>query len=134
MAPDSLPRETLDIFLDYEKVKPMLEIWADSAGEQFPTSGVEPGRHRHIVETFRGWQEVIKEEGKELKEIYDDVQTYVRVSISVVHGVEFACWPNVLSAGGLVPLMVMSLRATAKGAVAIGKSKAGKAAAAGSRP
>jgi hypothetical protein len=110
----------------------MLEMYSELAGERVPDQAQwNRIRHRHFVEAFHHWERVIKDEAKDVKEIYDDVQTYIRVSIWVVRGVWVAVIADVLTAGGLVPLMIMALRGIANGAVAIGKSKVGTAGAAG---
>jgi hypothetical protein len=119
-------------FLDYEQAKEFLAVYAELAGEPVPSQADwDRLRHRHLLETFRHWEQAVKDEAKDVADIYDDVQEAVRVARLVVKGVELAALANVLTAGGLAPLMVLALRGTAKGVVSVARSKSGKVAAAG---
>lgn len=114
-------------FLDYERVKEFLKMYSELSGERMPTKAEwDRLRHKHFLETFRYWNQAVKDEAKDIKEIYDDVQYYVRVTRWVAKGVVGGVLVHILSAGGIVPMIVMAFRAVGKGAMTIVKGKPGK--------
>ena len=114
-------------FLDYDRVKEYLKMYSELSGERMPTKAEwDRLRHKHFLETFRYWNQAVKDEAKDIKAMYDDVQYYIRVSRWVAKGAVGAVLVHILSAGGLLPMIVMAFRAAGKGAMTIVKGKPGR--------
>lgn len=94
-------------FLDYEKVKELLAAYAEITGEKMPTRAEwDELRHKHLLETFKQYEEGIRREQVDLRALYADVRTGLDITQKVVRAAESAYVVNVVS-GGLLTAMVM---------------------------
>lgn len=123
-------------FLDYKQAKGFLELYAELAEVKVPTEADwNRWRHRHLLETFRNYKEEITRTGKDIAELYNDVQQAVETARTVVKRTEYVvgavALTNAALAGGLAPLMMLSLKKIASKVGSSSGSKRGKVVAAG---
>jgi hypothetical protein len=123
-------------FLDYKRAKGFLELYAEIAEVQVPSQqDWDRWRHRHFLETFRYYKDEIQSTGKDVADVYNDVQGAVQTAMKVVKTTEYAvgavALTNFALAGGLVPLMLLSLKKVATKVGAIATTKPGKIVTAG---
>ena len=120
-------------FLDYKRAKGFLELYAEIAATRVPSQQEwDSWRHRHFLETFRHYKEEIESTGKDVADTYNDVQGAVQTAMKVVKVTEYAvgavALTNVALAGGLVPLMLLSLKKVATKVGALATTRPGKVA------
>ena len=123
-------------FLDYKKAKGFLELYAEIAEVPVPSEqDWDRWRHRHFLETFKNYKDEIESAGKDVAGVYNDVQGAVQTAMKVVKTTEYAvgavALTNFALAGGLVPLMLLSLKKVATKVGALARTKPGKIAGAG---
>jgi hypothetical protein len=118
-------------FLDYKRAKGFLELYAEIAETRVPSEQEwDSWRHRHFLETFRYYKEEIESTGKDIADTYNDVQGAVQTAMKVVKVTEYAvgavALTNIALAGGLVPLMLLTLKKVATKVGALAATKPGK--------
>lgn len=123
-------------FLDYKQAKGFLELYADIAGVPVPSEADwNQWRHRHLLETFKHYKAELISDGKDVAELYNDVQGAVHTAMRAVSATEYAVGAiavtNFALAGGLVPLMLLVLKGSASKVGAIARTKPGQTVAAG---
>jgi hypothetical protein len=97
-------------FLDYKTAKPMLEAFAELAGDDVPTeTDWDRLRHLHLIEVAGQYRDGLRAEKKDLVELYGDIEDGVKVMQRAVQGATAAYILHVGTAGVLPKLFMYTL-------------------------
>jgi hypothetical protein len=102
-------------FLEYEQVKEILSISTEiNEAPPITKEQWDKLRHRHLVETFKKYDEQIRNAGKSVKELYDDIQNNIRIIHTAVGAVEAVMLFEAVNGGLLVAVFMSLIKPLAK--------------------
>jgi hypothetical protein len=102
-------------FLEYEQVNELLSIGTEiNDAPQITKEQWDQLRHRHLVESFKKYDEQIRNAGKSVKELYDDIQNNIKIIHIAVGAVEEVMLFEAVNGGLLVAVFLSLIKPLAK--------------------